>query len=160
MRVAVFIGPVDRLHHHPALVHLAAASRRRDAAARLRDRRHHALARGWLHRAAPAAPPRRRAYTLTARERDEVYTRRSGDTDANGVVAPKARGSQAVRAPSSRKAWFADNVQKPTAAELEEAHHHAEHEHELQAALDHAADGHQFDGHSDHTVDEAPLRGH
>ena len=25
MRVAVFVGPVDRVHHHPALVHLAAA---------------------------------------------------------------------------------------------------------------------------------------
>ena len=28
---------------------------------------------------------------------------------------------------------YADNVQKPTSEELEEAHHHAEHEHELQA---------------------------
>ena len=28
---------------------------------------------------------------------------------------------------------YADNVQKPTGEELEEAHHHAEHEHELQA---------------------------
>jgi ubiquinol-cytochrome c reductase cytochrome b subunit len=52
---------------------------------------------------------------------------------------------------------WADNVQKPTAAELEEGHHHAEHETELQAGLDHPADGHQFDGH--HTVDEEALRG-
>ncbi|MEO5661866.1 MAG: ubiquinol-cytochrome c reductase cytochrome b subunit [Nocardioides sp.] len=97
------------------------------------------------------------AYTLTARDRDEIYTV-DGDTDANGVVAPGSR-IQAVRAALSEK-MFGHNVQKPTAEELEEAHHHAEHEHALEAGLDHPADGHQFDGHSDHTVDEAPLRGH
>lgn len=97
------------------------------------------------------------AYTLTARQRDEIYTVDS-DTDANGVVAPGSR-VQALRATLSEK-MFGHNVQKPTAEELEEAHHHAEHEHELEAGLDHPADGHQFDGHSDHTVDEAPLRGH
>ena len=96
------------------------------------------------------------AYTLTARDRDEIYTVDS-DTDANGVVAPGSR-IQALRAAASEK-MFGHNVQKPTAEELEEAHHHAEHEHELEAGLDHPADGHQFDGHSDHTVDEAPLRG-
>ena len=73
-------------------------------------------------------------------------------------MAPGSR-VQAVRAALSEK-MFGHNVQKPTAEELEEAHHHAEHEHELEAGLDHPADGHQFDGHSDHTVDEAPLRGH
>ena len=53
---------------------------------------------------------------------------------------------------------YADNVQKPTVAELDEAHHHAEHEHELQAAMDgHPADGHQFDGH--HAVEGETLRG-
>jgi len=97
------------------------------------------------------------AYTLTARARDEIYTV-DGDTDANGVVAPGSR-IQAARAALSEK-MFGHNVQKPTAEELEEAHHHAEHEHALEAGLDHPADGHQFDGHSDHTVDEAPLRGH
>ena len=97
------------------------------------------------------------AYTLTARERDEIYTV-EGDTDANGVVAPGSR-VQAVRASLSQK-MFGYNVQKPTAEELEEAHHHAEDAHALEAGLDHPADGHQFDGHSDHTVDEAPLRGH
>jgi ubiquinol-cytochrome c reductase cytochrome b subunit len=54
------------------------------------------------------------AYTLTARERDEVYAGVSG-TDANGVSAPSARIDQA-RAKLS-KAWFATNVQKPTAEE-------------------------------------------
>ena len=52
---------------------------------------------------------------------------------------------------------FADNVQKPTLEELEEGHHHAEHEHELEAGLDHSADGHQFDGR--HPIDDEPLRG-
>lgn len=96
------------------------------------------------------------AYVLTARDRDEIYTV-DGDTDSNGVVAPGSR-VQALRAKLSQK-MYGYNVQKPTAAEIEEAHHHAAHEHELEAGLDHPADGHQFDGHSDHTVDEAPLRG-
>ena len=56
-----------------------------------------------------------------------------------------------------RTLMYADNVQKPTAAELEEGHHHAEHEHELQAPMEgHAADGHQFDGH--HAVEGEKLR--
>ena len=53
---------------------------------------------------------------------------------------------------------YADNIQKPTAEELDAAHHHAEHEHELQAAMDGvSADGHQFDGH--HLVQDESLRG-
>ena len=43
-----------RLHHRAPLVHLAPAPRRGGAAARLRDRDHHALSRGRLRRAAPA----------------------------------------------------------------------------------------------------------
>ncbi len=95
------------------------------------------------------------AYTLTARDRDEIYSV-DGHTDANGVVAPGSR-VQALRAKLSEK-MYGHNVQKPTAAEIEEAHHHAAHEHQLEAGLDHPADGHQFDGHSDHTVEESPLR--
>ena len=54
---------------------------------------------------------------------------------------------------------YADNVQKPTAAELEEAHHHADHVHELEHAMEgHSADGHQFDGR--HPVDGEELRNH
>ncbi|MFS3129689.1 cytochrome b [Nocardioides sp. Bht2] len=94
-----------------------------------------------------------KAYTLTARDRDEIYDPES-DVDANGVAAPDSRSSR-LRAKLSR-AMFADNVQKPTAAEIEEAHHHAEHEHELEAGLDHAADGHQFDGR--HSVEGEELR--
>jgi ubiquinol-cytochrome c reductase cytochrome b subunit len=41
-------------------------------------------------------------------------------------------------------------VQKPTVAELEEAHHHVEEEDAHDAPLvGHAADGHQFDGRHD-----------
>ena len=95
------------------------------------------------------------AYTLTARDRDEVYSP-DGETDASGVDAPGGR-LNGLRAKLS-ELWFADNVQKPTAQELEEARHHAEHEHELTASLDgHAADGHQFDGH--HAVEGETLRG-
>ncbi len=63
------------------------------------------------------------AYTLTARKRDEIYTA-DHETDANGVASPAARKDR-VRAALSA-AWFGDNVQKPTRAELEEAHHHAQ----------------------------------
>ena len=96
------------------------------------------------------------AYTMTARDRDEVYEVESA-TDANGVPAPGGRLAQ-VRAKLSTL-MYADNVQKPTREELEEAHHHAEHEHELQAPMEgHSADGHQFDGH--HSVDDETLRPH
>jgi ubiquinol-cytochrome c reductase cytochrome b subunit len=96
-----------------------------------------------------------RAYTLTARDRDEVYSP-NGDADANGLPAPNGALSK-VRAKLSAL-MFADNIQKPTVEELEAGHHHADHEHELQAALDgQAADGHQFDGH--HEVEGETLRG-
>ena len=87
--------------------------------------------------------PEDQAYTLTARDRDELYVP-GASTDANGVESPTTR-SDRVRGRLSQ-AWFATNVQKPTAAELEEAHHHAEHEASEHAELvGHAADGHQFD---------------
>ena len=54
MRVAIFVGPVIAFCDHPTLVHLAPAPRQRGAAPRLRDRRHHPLARGPVRRAAPA----------------------------------------------------------------------------------------------------------
>ncbi|MFL6156464.1 MAG: ubiquinol-cytochrome c reductase cytochrome b subunit, partial [Marmoricola sp.] len=96
------------------------------------------------------------AYTLTARDRDVVYAGLSGE-DANGVSAPKARLDR-LRAKLS-KAWYATNVQKPTRAELEEAHHHAELEHDHDAPLEgHAADGHQFDGRHDVAGEELTHR--
>jgi ubiquinol-cytochrome c reductase cytochrome b subunit len=103
--------------------------------------------------------PASRAYTLTARDRDPVV---NGDlhaeVDANGVPAPHTGRLAGVRNRLRTLMW-SDNVQKPTRAELEEGHHHAEHEHELQSTMDgHAADGHQFDGH--HLVEDETLRQH
>ena len=94
-----------------------------------------------------------RAYTLTARKRDHVYTAVNG-TDVNGVNAPNARVDR-LRAKLS-KAWFATSVQKPTTAELTEGHHHAEEELEYEhaAGLDLQADGHQFDGRHDVAGDD------
>jgi ubiquinol-cytochrome c reductase cytochrome b subunit len=97
------------------------------------------------------------AYTLTARQRDEVYVPES-DTDENGVVAPGTRSGR-IRARLSR-AMYADNIQKPTAEELEEARHHAEHERELEAGLDHPAAGHEFDDHALRDTPDVPLRSH
>lgn len=95
------------------------------------------------------------AYTLTARERDQVFTP-EGDQDENGVAAPDSR-AQRLRAKLSA-AMFDANVQKPTKEELDEAHHHAEHELELEAALHHPAPGHEFDGHNLHDTTDEPLR--
>ncbi len=106
---------------------------------------------GYAERHLPISESR--AFTLTARDRDEPYSSDRG-TDENGVVARGSRIAR-VRAGLSSK-WYENDVAAPTRAELEEGHHHAEHEHELQAGLDHPADGHQFDGH--HTVEEGPLR--
>ena len=73
------------------------------------------------------------AYTLTARERGTVY-KAQDKTDANGVASPAATKDR-VRARLS-EAWYGDDVQKPTREELDEAHHHAEHEHALEAGTD------------------------
>ena len=109
---------------------------------------------GYTERHLPVSPES--AYTLTARKRDEVYEP-GNEVDANGVPANGTR-TAAVRARLSRL-MYADNVQKPTAAELEEAHHHADHVHELEHAMEgHSADGHQFDGR--HPVDGEELRNH
>jgi ubiquinol-cytochrome c reductase cytochrome b subunit len=110
---------------------------------------------GYSERHLPISPER--AYTLTARDRDTVYEVGS-ETDANGLPSPGTR-SQRVRAALAAR-MFGDNVQKPTIEELEEAHHHAEHEAALQSGLHHPAPGHEFDDHNERTVDEAPLRGH
>ena len=65
------------------------------------------------------------AYTLTARDRDVVLEAPAPE-DERGVAARKVRANR-LRARLS-KYWFGDNVQKPTAAELEEARAHAAHE--------------------------------
>ena len=100
------------------------------------------------------------AYTLTAGHRDEVYHAPS-ETDANGVKARQLKVMQ-LRSRLS-KLWFADNVAVPTRDELEQAHHHADHELEAekQAALaGHAADGHQYDGRSVGPAEEPIRPGH
>ncbi len=108
---------------------------------------------GYTERHLPIAEES--AYTLTARDRDELYVPAS-DTDANGVTAPGTR-KERLRGRLSRL-MYADNVQKPTEAELEESQHHAEHVRELEAGLAHPASGHEFDGHNLHDVTEEPLR--
>ncbi len=100
--------------------------------------------------------PREKAYTLTARDRDDTYTLQAPE-DANGVSA-RAAALKRVQATLSQK-YHGDSVQKPTREELEQGHEHSEHEHELETGLDHPADGHQFDGRSG-IDDEGPLRTH
>ncbi len=109
----------------------------------------------YTERHAPISP--QRAYTLTARQRDQVFTPES-ETDENGVAAPGSR-AQRIRAKLSR-GMFSDNVQKPTVEELEEARHHAEHINELEAGLDHPVPGHEFDDHQLRDTDDIPLRSH
>ncbi len=62
------------------------------------------------------------AYTLTARDREHSKAM-DPDVDAHGVAAPGGL-SRRVRARLSAL-MFADNIQKPTRQELEEAYHHA-----------------------------------
>jgi ubiquinol-cytochrome c reductase cytochrome b subunit len=112
---------------------------------------------GYTERHLPLPPAR--AFRLTARDRDpDVLGELPGGPDANGVEPPSGIGARLAGVRHRlRKMMYADNVQKPTVAELEEGHHHAEHEHELQAPMEgHAADGHQFDGH--HLVEGEKLR--
>jgi ubiquinol-cytochrome c reductase cytochrome b subunit len=110
---------------------------------------------GYTERHLPVSPAA--AYTLTARPRDPEPYDGSQHVDANGVTANGGRLNR-LRARLSRT-MYADNVQKPTVAELEEGHHHADEVHELEHAMEgHAADGHQFDGR--HPVDGEELRNH
>ena len=76
--------------------------------------------------------PIERAYTLTARDTDEIFTPEL-ETDDNGVPSPTARKDK-VRARLSQ-AWYGHNVQKPTRAEMDEAHHHTE----IESGSSHAA---------------------
>jgi ubiquinol-cytochrome c reductase cytochrome b subunit len=102
---------------------------------------------GYSERHAPLSPER--AYVLSARDRDPDVAGEleASGPDANGV---EPRGGIATRVAGVRHRlrtlMYADNVQKPTAQELEEAHHHAAHAHELQAPMEgHVAEGHTED---------------
>ena len=115
MRAAVFIGPV-----------IAFFITRRWCISLQRadnDRLLHGYETGIIMRSAEGGYSERHlpiaesaAFTLTARDRDEVYAS-SGAPDANGVTAPGSR-IQALRARLSA-GWFGHNVQKPTKEELE-----------------------------------------
>jgi len=99
------------------------------------------------------------AYTLTARDLDEPEGPQA-DVDANGVAALGGAGRR-VRARLSAL-MFADNIQKPTRAELEEAHHHAGfdgHSHgELNGHHGHELNGHaELNGHRTETNGRANL---
>nr|WP_246284177.1 ubiquinol-cytochrome c reductase cytochrome b subunit [Nocardioides perillae] len=94
---------------------------------------------GYTERHLPISEAK--AYTLTARDRDSVYVLNGDAERLSGRSLALAKAREKLSA-----TYYGDNVQKPTATELEEAHHHAEHEHALEAGLDHPADGHQFDG--------------
>ena len=81
-----------------------------------------------------------RAYTLAARDRDPVPT--EVDENDSSLTGRKLRRAR-LRA-RLQKLYFADNVQKPTAEELHEAQHHAEHElHELEAQIEAGPNKHQ-----------------
>jgi ubiquinol-cytochrome c reductase cytochrome b subunit len=145
-RVAVFIGPViafmitrrwcislQRADQEKLLHGLESGVIMRDAQG------------GYTEKHVPV--PLERAYTMTARQRDEVFTPDPA-ADENGVSRRKVAQDK-LRARLSLL-WYGDNIQKPTKAELEEAHHHTELEKAHDAPLEgHAADGHQFDGRHD-----------
>jgi ubiquinol-cytochrome c reductase cytochrome b subunit len=155
MRVAVFIGPVIAFM---IARRWCISLQRHDEEALLHGYETGIIMRspegGYAERHLPIEDAR--AFAMTDRDRDHVHEL-GATTDAHGLPARGTR-KERLRARLSRL-WFADNIQPPTRAELDEAHHHAEHEHELQAPLEgHAADGHQFDGH--HSVDDEALRSH
>jgi len=154
MRVAVFVGPVIAFliarrwcfslqrHDNETLLHGY------ESGVIMRDAQG-----GYSERHLPL--PTARAYTLTARDRDEIFVPAS-EADANGVASPTARKDK-VRAALARY-WYGSNIQKPTRAELEAGHHHAEIEHEHELGLDHSADGHQFDGRHDVSGEELTTK--
>ena len=120
-------GPGDRVLASPA----AGASR---SSAPTRTRLLHGYETGIIMRSPEGAYAEKHlpisgdeAYTLTARDRDEVARRadrgRRARCRANRKVAMMRLRATAVAGSGS-----ADNIQKPTREELEEATHHAEHE--------------------------------
>ncbi|WGX94729.1 ubiquinol-cytochrome c reductase cytochrome b subunit [Nocardioides sp. L-11A] len=77
--------------------------------------------------------PESKAYTLTARD-DDPRPETAEEIEASGVTGRRLR-LRKLRAKLAT-VFFADNVQKPTAEELHEAQHHAEHElHELESQI-------------------------
>jgi ubiquinol-cytochrome c reductase cytochrome b subunit len=158
MRVAVFLGPVIAFM---ITKRWCISLQRKDEEVLLHGYETGIILRspegGYSERHLPISEAR--AFTMTARDREpdlaEIQAGSNG-TDANGLE-PKRNPLAGIRR-RLQTTMFADNVQKPTAEELEAAHHHADHEHELQAPMEGvSADGHQFDGH--HLVEGETLRG-
>jgi len=169
MRVMVFVGPVIAF----IVTRRWCISLQRQDEARLL----HGYETGVIMRSPEGAYAEKHlpisaeeAYYLTARDRDPLLALPT-EADENGVSARKIRINR-LRAKLSQF-WFGPNVQKPTAAELEAARHHAAHElavHEdghQHVAGDYTgeyeldgqpADGHQFDGR--HSVEDEQLRSH
>ncbi|MGN6576522.1 MAG: cytochrome bc1 complex cytochrome b subunit [Nocardioides sp.] len=169
MRVMVFVGPVIAF----IIARRWCISLQRADEARLL----HGYETGVIMRSPEGAYaekhlpiPADEAYYLTARKRDPLLPALV-EEDENGIPARK-RALNKLRLRLNHF-WFAHNVQKPTAAELEEARHHAEHELALHEdghqhvsgdytgdyELDgHPADGHQFDGR--HAIEGEELRNH
>ncbi|MGI8888579.1 MAG: cytochrome bc1 complex cytochrome b subunit [Nocardioidaceae bacterium] len=123
MRVGIFVGPV-----------LAFVIARRWAISLQRHDRElllHGYETGVIVRSpagsyseihAPIDPAR--AYSLTTHERREAL-QLPASVDSNGVARP-GRGKESVRSRLSRF-WYADDVAKPTAPEIEAAAHHGDH---------------------------------
>ncbi len=157
MRVAVFLGPIIAFL---ITKRWCISLQRKDEETLLHGYETGIIMRspegGYSERHLPISESR--AFTLTARDREPTLAEieaGSNGTDANGLE-PKRNPLEGVRR-RLQTTMFADNVQKPTAEDLDAAHHHADHEHELQAAMEGvSADGHQFDGH--HLVEDESLR--
>jgi len=120
MRIAIFVGPVIAFI---VTRRWAISLQRHDRGLLLHGYETGVITRspdgGYSELHAPIAPER--AYTLTTQDRSEVLALPETE-DVNGVHAPHTR-MQVMRARLSRF-WYADDVQKPTVEELEEAAHH------------------------------------
>jgi ubiquinol-cytochrome c reductase cytochrome b subunit len=120
MRVAIFVGPVIAFI---VARRWAISLQRHDRDLLLHGYETGVIVRspdgGYSELHAPISPER--AYHLTTRARREPLTLPE-TVDSNGVRAPQER-SERMRARLSAF-WFADEIQKPTAEELEAAAHH------------------------------------
>jgi ubiquinol-cytochrome c reductase cytochrome b subunit len=132
MRVMVFLGPVIAF---VVTRRWCISLQRQDEARLLHGYETGVITRspegGYAEKHLPL--PADEAYRLTARDRDPLPPAPLA-TDENGVAVRHARLGR-LRARLSR-AWFAYNVQKPTAEELEAAHEHEQLEQQERHALE------------------------
>jgi ubiquinol-cytochrome c reductase cytochrome b subunit len=127
-----------------------------------RDRLLHGYETGIISRSPDGAYSERHAplsdaetFRLASRRPDPVLAP-PPDTDTHGIPTPGTR-TQRAQARLSHLT-YADNIQPPTTQEIHDAHHHAQHERELESGLDHPAPGHEFDDHQLRDTDDIPLR--